>query len=334
MGIKYYLIVLLSLLISCPLLAVDGRGVNVYLENDSRRLLGPGSDSGYTSGLKISYIFANKEEPGWVRKAIMAHPFLQGTLKEDRSNFSFAIGQQIFTPSDIESTNLITDDRPYAAWLYAGISANFKNEVRAHILEVDIGYIGPEAGGQQAQNSYHRMLGEAPASGWEHQLQAEATLQFSYQQRIKSYILRSAHYGSFFDVVPYVGAAIGNVNINAYAGGLLRFGKNLPDNFGPTKAASPEGDIFIEPEAQSKESLYLFAGGRGTGVLRNIFLDGNTFKCSASVTKRPFVLEGQLGVSVEVRQWIAAWSYIIRSPEFEEREEFKGFASVSLTYNF
>ena len=120
-----------------------GRGLNVYVENDSHNVAGPGSDNGYTSGVKLSYIYSNDEEPEWAKPFVLNSPFLRQQLQNSEANFSFTIGQQIFTPNDTTRSDLIVNDRPYAAWAYIGLSTNFKNEDVANVVELDWGQLAP-----------------------------------------------------------------------------------------------------------------------------------------------------------------------------------------------
>ena len=124
---------------------LKGQGINFYIENDTRDLGGPGSDNAYSSGLKLSYISAENDIPAWAQPFLDRSEKLRNALKDSESNFGISIGHQIYTPNDIRTTNLIADDRPYAAWLYLGMSAHFKSEVSSHSLELDVGIVGPEA---------------------------------------------------------------------------------------------------------------------------------------------------------------------------------------------
>jgi len=91
--------------------------------------------------------------------------------------------------------------------------------------------------------------------------------------------------------------ALGNVDTHAAGAALLRLGYALPRSFDtqsgdrrlllPGAAAGP-----AEPS-----SVYVFAGLEGRLVLQNIFLDGNTFRSSHSVSKEELVGVPSLGVA-------------------------------------
>ncbi len=314
----------------------SGQALNLYIENDTRGLGGPGSDQAYTNGFRVSYVFAESEIPFWAESTMNLSAALKHEFENSIPNFSFAIGQQLYTPNDTQNTELILDDRPYASWLYASFSAQFRTENRIDSIEANIGTIGNTALGEQSQNSIHDILKIPTAKGWRNELNSEPTLQFTYQRRLKFFQLSDeASKRKYFDVTPHYGAALGNVAINAHAGALFRAGLNLPDDFGPARA-SGDGDSFV-PVSQNFSrpwSLYAFAGGRATGVLRNIFLDGNTFQASHRVTRRAIVLETEFGAGALWKQFGVTWRFVTRSPEFQERDEVASFASLSLTYFF
>ncbi|MBC7419701.1 MAG: lipid A deacylase LpxR family protein [Bdellovibrio sp.] len=327
----FIVLMILSSRNSYAAISSSGRAFGFYLENDSRDLGGPGSDNAYSSGLRFSYIIASKDTPKWADAIVRMPRIFDPDFKTDYSNFGISLGQQIYTPNDIRDSALIAFDRPYAAWLYVGIMAQFKNHARSHVFELDVGIVGPEAQGEKFQNEYHRMIGKYYAEGWRNQLATEPTIQVFYQQRGKFVQLQTKQYHKYLDVIPYFGAGLGNVSVDAHVGGVARLGINIPDDFGPKRASTPEGDTFIEPDLNRSSSYYLFAGARAIGIAKNIFLDGNTFKSSHRVEKIPIVIETDLGFGAEWSRWDFAWRFVTRSPEFVERSVYNSFASISIS---
>lgn len=326
-------------LFSVPTMAEDGRALTLYIENDSRLIGGPGSDNAYTNGVKVSYTSANEHVPEWA-KPFLANSKLLRRLDEDtQSNFSVSVGHQIYTPNNTGTTEFLPDDRPYAAWLYLGLGAHFKDRLRSHAFELNLGVIGPEALGEEIQNGYHQFIGVRKAYGWEHQLAFEPTIQLSYQERQRFFERKTEKYGNYFDLIPFYGLSLGNVAINGYTGVMARLGIHLPDDFGPSRASSFEGDTFVDPqqakvEVASDTSIYGFAGARGIFVGRNIFLDGNTFRESHSVHKNNFLLETEFGAAVQLRPWNVAWRFVSRTPEYRNSTRVNSFASITVSYAF
>ncbi len=98
-----------------------------------------------------------------------------------RGRIGAAFGQSIFTPEDTSATTLVRNDRPYAGWLYGGISmhAETKRQKRSlftdtlDTLELDFGIVGPYALGRQVQNGVHELINVAKSNGWGNQLDNE-----------------------------------------------------------------------------------------------------------------------------------------------------------------
>jgi lipid A 3-O-deacylase len=300
-----------------------------YLENDSRNIGGPGSDQAYTNGMKFSYIYAQGKIPKWSNPIIDRFHVLDGESKWARINFGASLGHQMFTPNNTQSIDLITDDRPYAAWLYLGFAVSLKEKYVEHFLEIDLGTVGPSALGEQAQNSFHGVIRSNKASGWSNGLKDEPTLQAFYQKRFKMVVLE------YIDFIPYYGAGFGNVLIGGHLGGMIRIGPHLPDDFGVSRPSASDGNSFITSSVRSTESqqsYYFFVSTRGNYVNTNIFLDGNSYQKSHSVKKHPLVFETELGLGLHFDSGIFVWRFVTKSPEFEARNKFSSFASMSFMY--
>src|SRR5688572_6352325 len=140
------------------------------IENDSIR---PGaSDDSYSQGLELRVGLA-REQPlrwlplTWLRwKPSKGDQFFEGT--------NFQIGQTIFTPHNIITYHPRPDDRPFGAFLYAGVESirlrrSWKKNIpqlnpedgdrvwkpRRLALSLNVGMIGTVAGGREAQSSFH-----------------------------------------------------------------------------------------------------------------------------------------------------------------------------------
>ncbi len=299
----------------------EGEAFAVYFENDSRGLGGPGSDQEYTNGFRFSYIYAQDKVPKWAHSYIEKLKVLDHTPDQAKLNLAISLGHQIYTPNDIVEKKLIINDRPYAA--------NFREETVANFLELDLGVVGPSALGEQVQNNVHDWIGKYHAAGWEHSLHDEPTVQFLYQKRLK------VNKSETFDSITYYGVGLGNILVGAHFGGMVRFGLNLPDDFGPTRPSASDGDSFVTPvdtETVSKKSLYVFAGARANAVARSIFLDGNSFRDSHRVRRYPFNFDTEFGAGAQVMPFAVVWRFVTRSPEFEERSKAISFASLNLVY--
>ncbi len=317
--------------------------INLYIENDTRALsLLKATDRNYTSGIRFSYLFADERLPGWGNWIASFIPGLRRGLEGTNSKFNIgmALGQQMYTPHDLSNPNPNPLDRPYAGYLYAGLMFYVQNNDWLHSWELDVGVIGPPSLAEQAQKLVHSVIGAPEPQGWANQLRTEPTLSVAYQLKRTVWALPLSDGTHLCDVIPYVGAALGNVFIYAGVGSTIRFGYHMTDDFGPSNLSPIGLDPYIvaRGESQSRRhrffEMYAFAAGEARGILRNIFLDGNTFVSSPSINKYPYSLEYNLGLVVRLGKVRLVWQQVSKSPEFQGESILEVYGSLSVTYSY
>lgn len=225
----------------------------------------------------------------------------------------FAFGQNLYTPDDLSVVELIEDDRPYAAWLYGAALLQITDDQlrKQHSFELQLGIVGPAAGGEWVQTEIHKLIDSEPPLGWDNQLPDEPGINLIYRYR-----RRLGGDSGHFDFVPHWGGALGTIMVMANAGGTVRAGWNItgfPQTLIPTTA---------EPLAageREKWEFYLFAGADGRAVAHNIFLDGTVFSDSHSVDKEDFVYDLTAGFSLRYKDFRFQYTYVRRSREFSPR---------------
>ena len=257
---------------------------NIYFEND----IFDKTDKGYTNGVKFSTIFNVNTE---------VYPFFKAPFFYDstKNHFvTFSVGQDIFTPEDTQALPPDTKDRPYAGWLYMGMNWQQGDANNLDSLEIQVGVVGPAALGEQIQNGIHSKTGSLEAVGWDYQLANEPGLIVSYEHRWR-HVTDELFLGINADAIPYAGFALGNVLSYANVGTAVRFGWNIPSDFGKsvTHPAQEAGVPAFDRGAhhfRNKFSFYFLAVVDAGFIARDIFLDGNTFKDSASVPERDYLI--------------------------------------------
>jgi hypothetical protein len=252
-------------------------------------------------------------------------------------NIGVSLGQDIFTPSDIEREELIEDERPYAGWLYLSLALHSKNATRLDTFETSLGIVGPAALSEYSQNIVHHIKGDPLAEGWEHQLENEPGVMLTWQRSWRTH----RHDGKNnwdWDAMPHLGGTVGNVMTYANMGYELRYGYDIPDDFGtalikPGAAVGAPGGKHGSA-IQKLYGAHVFLGADVRAVARNIFLDGNTFTESHSVDKIPFVFDIYSGVSVHWKSAKLTYTHVFRSWEFEGQDSPQLFGSLSLAWPF
>ena len=92
--------------------------------------------------------------------------------------------------------------------------------------ELDFGIVGPGALGKQVQNNFHQFIGVPQAKGWSSQLQQEFGAVLSYERLWRLPLVGDNRFG--VDIVPQLGASVGNIFTYGQTGVLLRIGRGWP----------------------------------------------------------------------------------------------------------
>ncbi len=226
----------------------------------------------------------------------------------DQHRWGFNIGQQIYTPKDYLSFAPILNDRPFAGYLYGSLEFHGVSPASSpdgwsllHSFELQLGIIGESSLAKEAQDAIHDWRDFAKFNGWGNQLRDEPAVLAAYEVTARKLFWQGDSYQS--DFLPYAVVRGGNVAVNAAAGGIIRWGRNLPDTFGNRgiRAGAPHEFAYNQPGSTHREgrwSWHLFTGLEAKYAAQDIFLDGNTSKTSQDIGKQPFVGELAAGAVV------------------------------------
>ena len=304
----------------------DEKGVfGVLFEND----IFDNTDHDYTNGVELGYTSSIAGTPQWAVDLARALPFF---AQSGDVRTRYAIGQAIFTPTDISLANPPVTDRPYAGFLYGTMGLAADDGVHLDQLQLTLGMVGPASLAGNSQNFVHDLIHDQEAMGWHDQLRDEPGLIVSYERAVKILAPQSV-LGGVFDIQPHFGGAIGNIYDYANAGVMARFGFNLPKDYGPLRIQpSLPGSDYFEPTAGF--GAYIFLGVDGRAIARNLFLDGNSFEASRSVSKKWLVGDLTMGAALVFDQFRLAFTHVVRSREYATQNRPDRFGAVDLTVRF
>jgi hypothetical protein len=338
------------------------RGGTLRLEND----LFAGTDSNYTNGVALTLVTQDMEgrlDPDCLPWALglytrflgWADPeFWQNAGAESASqNVVVRAGQSMYTPEDKIRTDLIYDDRPYAGLLYLSLAWNRRvRPERADyemldVRELTLGVIGPWSLAEQSQNFVHRMRGIDRFNGWDNQLRNEPAFQLALERKYKIFASGAVQPGWDSDVIGNYGVRLGNIETAASTGVELRAGWNIPNDFGsyairpgaenrPPSAAASLRTAQPSSSTAPRPGVHAFANLEGKAVAWDFSLDGNMFRSSHRVSRRPWVAQAAVGIS---SQWLVsghgvrlALMRVWRTREFDEQLSHHAFGSVALSF--
>jgi hypothetical protein len=308
------------------------RGAELYLEND---IVYGGNDQDYTAGMRLQYTYDAAQAPDWVVPVLETiNPFRWGRATE----VGLTLGQQIFTPVDLEQSQVIDDDRPYAGWLFAGLARYDceydTNDSRRRDQQISTefvaGVLGPPSFAEEVHEFAHEVMDDDEPQGWDNQLDAEPTFMMSMQRQDR---VLAAHYEHLHvDLITRLGGSLGTPVTGAFLGTTVRSGWNLPRDFAANPTNPSNSYTAISRRSTQRPSVYFFGGVVGRGVAYSSFLDGNLFTSSHSVDREAWLTDLEYGAAVQLGKLHVALTFVERTPEFRERKEDHAFGSLHLSW--
>jgi lipid A 3-O-deacylase len=295
-------------------------------------------DEHYTQGLRISATSPDVTAD-WTwpfTQFAWAFPVDARYQQDVTRRHNLAVGQNMYTPQNRFLVIPNPRDRPYAGWLYAGVGLmQDSGGVEFEEFDLKLGIVGPSSMARETQTDWHlNVVGTRPFVGWASQLRNEPALDLYYDRkwRLLHGDLDGGNWG--WDAIPQASIRIGNVYDYLGGGGMLRIGRNLMIDYGPPHIDLNTGSDYINPtRGDGGLGFYVFLGTEARLVVRNIFLDGNSFESSAHVTKNPAVADGELGVAVTRGHFRFSYTLVYRTPEFVTQEGADHYGSLNLTFH-
>ncbi len=327
----YSVMLLVTPIIAGAASDTDSSALTIYWEND----LFAGSDRDYTNGLKVIWdsgyaSLSDSSSLPWGTKIAQRLPLLGSA--DQQLGVSLAIAQEMYTPEDRKASTLLVDERPYAGWLAFSTGMHGRTDRQQTSYLLTVGLLGPISLAEQTQTMMHTLLGGVVAAGWEHQLKNELTLDASLQSRWR-FLPVGSRQGVGLELIPHAGARLGTAKTHAQAGIEARIGWRMADDFGSCQMRDDcIPDQKFKPTAPF--GIHLFTRFNGRAVLRNIFLDGNTFRASHSVDKEPLVGEVSAGFAVQYRSFRTTYAYVYQSKEYKKQTYNQAFGTLNFSWAF
>lgn len=291
------------------------RFLQVQIENDVFPV--PYSQPGdrfYTNGMRVSFgrnevapDAAAADLPAWLR------PVRQWCAR-CRIHPSLSLGQQIYTPEDIENPDPQPGERPWVAWLYAGFGAALDTSERTrHDIEVQLGVTGEPALGEFVQTTWHELIGSPEPLGWDNQFGPDLGINGYYTFQHVLFEAPDDHIVDW-DIVPGVKAAAGTMMTYAGVGATARIGRNISDfPYSPIRPSERRPSVASLQELE----IYGFIGADIRGVVHNYFLEGALWEDEPYAVKaEPWIWDFTFGVTARFRRYNLTYAVVRRSEEF------------------
>jgi hypothetical protein len=218
-------------------------------------------------------------------------------------------------------------DRPITAYLYAGASKHwFYRSENSLSLGVQVGTIGPNALGRQAQEFIHKLGGFYPPRGWEYQLKNEIGLNFNMAY---THFLQRSPFKKL-DLSINTGVNLGNTYSGLSTGFTLRTGRMNALN----STAYNRSNLS---DASSTNEFFFFAKPQIDWVAYDASISGGLFrkdKGPITFNSKPWVLSQEFGLVFAQKRWSAQLSYTFKTQEINSPAKAHQFGSISTYYQF
>lgn len=204
------------------------------------------TDRYYSSGLFLSY----------------THLLKNGLLDGDNEQLTFSIGQEVYTPSDIETTEISEQDRPYVGFLALQGSWSYVKKKHGIDASLLLGVAGNASGAGGFQRWYHQVFVISDPPVWvgemENSLHANVYTSYRHEWQLTPNPFS-------ITLVAQPSLAFGTRDIYAHTDLIAYFGRKNPlhSSMAYNRIGSAQREIFFS----------LRAGYRYVGL--NALLEGN-----------------------------------------------------------
>jgi len=328
MNIKYFLVLTLFLT-QLDLLADTWNftRADFTFENDADVR----TDRAYTQGAKL-YALMHRED---VNDSWLQIPFMSNYQREHF--ISFTLAQQMFTPDELNTSEALPGQQPYAGWLYLQTALHQTSDKHLDTLSLKLGIVGQHAYMEQVQGFIHWLIGSPDPEGWGNQLGSKLGIQLDYLHKWR-YILND-FWGMESDLIPYVSGELGNVAIEGSGGGQMRIGYNIPNDFGdsPMDEYGNSGVLASQTlkfRHSSNWSYYFNFGVGASAVLYDYFLDGTTLNGQQLVQKYYGRAFGTYGATLRYRAFSMNYMRTHYTPLYTDQKAHTNYGSLQFVYHF
>lgn len=294
-----------------------------------------GSDNNFSSGVGLSYQTDRRSQYGedsaldaWFR----FWSFLPGFDPDgDESYATWTLGQEIFTPNNIETPTPPLNDQPYAGVLFLDSTLYSRRANIAHAWNLRLGIVGPSSLAEQSQREAHELIGSAEPLGWDTQLPDEPILNLDYT--VAAEWLEGGLVGDCsWRLVPLAGASAGTYFTGVSTGAYLEAGWNLPQTVGLLSIRRGMDALAAKPQPDTTWSLSFFIGGGAFGVAHYLPLDGTVFRESRSVRSEPLVEFLSTGITWRTRWCTLAFLLTEFGTTFETERQSTEYGTLTLSW--
>lgn len=286
------------LILTAALTFGQGKTSEIGFISDNDLYTSSKNDMYYTNGLELFYRFITQNNKEKISKEIT----------------EFRIGQYLYNPRFINEEAVDINDRPFAGYLFAeaGKSFFYKSE---SVLKTDfqLGFVGPNALGQELQEGFHKIIGYKKVYGWENQIHNALGLQAHVMYSKKMF---PSKHNDFVDLHFQSEANLGTIFTGVSTGFMARFGfKSLIPIYD-----SNMHDASISSVAQSNiREFYFYMAPSVNYQFYDATIEGSMFNDTSPITFDlvPLRFNGEAGLKYRYNNFNISYSFLYRGRELK-----------------
>ena len=286
-------------------------------KSDNDAYLFTQQDRYYTNGLFLYFRHATDQQ--------------QLGEKLEKLTYEITGGQKMYNPYSGYAPDPAKQDRPFAAYLYAGgeVSLFYKKE---SILKVgaEFGVVGADALGEDAQKLLHKTVGFYEIEGWDYQIRNNFALNISAQY--DKLLHRSAKNELDFSLETELN--VGTTYTNAGVGILFRTG-SVNQLF-----SAAHHNAVISNHAKTtnlkKSECYFYAKPQLNVIAYDATIQGGMFNNDSPITFNPkrLVFAQQVGFDYSSSRFTFDFGLTFKTKEIKGDLLSEQYGAISMYYRF
>ena len=247
------------------------------------------SDDDYSNGVRLDYLW---------------------------DHWGLALGQSMYTPMNIQTTENQIGDRQYAGYLY--LEGNYRR-TPLEFYALQIGFIGENSYAHETQDFVHKVLDCKKPLGWDNQIEGHGI-----EAELIAKKMFWLYHNDWYYLTPVLTGSAGSVNVIGSVGLFQYFA------LGGYTPGYDTGLPVVEVRGASPFKSYLMMGVDCDFVAYNYFLDAD----ESTVDKKPVVAEALVGIGCTWHGFGVDFSYCLRSKEYDQQRNLAHFGIVKFRYTF
>lgn len=306
----------LTLLLLCPfILFAQKKPAEIGIISDNDLYTSSVYDKYYTNGFEFFYRYLSNNSNEKIQKKIT----------------ELRLGQYVYNPQTRLADDINRNDRPFAGYLFVEVGRNlfYKNEA---VLKTNfqLGYVGPNAFGEEAQLVFHDIFGYKRVYGWQNQIKNALAMQANMLYSKKIAVTSNQTFDFHAQTELNAGTIWNAVNVGVL--GRIAIKKLLSMYDSNLHGAAVNSD----PNAYKDQSeFYFYVNPNLNYQIYDATIQGSMFNDNSPVTYDlvPFRFQGEAGFKYRKNHWNISYSFLYRGKEVDNRANKNYFyGSIVLGY--